>query len=60
MNRLNYFNPYQSKSGHHEDQLTRAYLPESEPLWKAGRSFVVRNLPWTVEKLGVISRSAAI
>ena len=26
MNRLNYFNPYQSKSGHHEDQLTRAYL----------------------------------
>jgi len=26
MNRLNYFNPYQSKSGYHEDQLTRAYL----------------------------------
>lgn len=26
MNRLNYFNPYQSKDGSHEDQLTRAYL----------------------------------
>ena len=26
MNRLNYFNPYQSKTGEHEDQLTRAYL----------------------------------
>jgi hypothetical protein len=26
MNRLNYFNPYQSKESHHEDQLTRAYL----------------------------------
>lgn len=26
MNRLNYFNPYESKKGHHEDQLTRAYL----------------------------------
>lgn len=26
MERLNYFNPYQSKTGYHEDQLTRAYL----------------------------------
>ena len=26
MNRLNYFNPYDSKAGSHEDQLTRAYL----------------------------------
>ena len=26
MNRLNYFNPYQSKESHHEYQLTRAYL----------------------------------
>ncbi len=26
MNRLNYFNPYNSKSHAHEDQLTRAYL----------------------------------
>ena len=26
-------------------------IPESEPLWKAGRGFVVRDLPWTVEKL---------
>lgn len=26
-------------------------LPESEPLWKAGRGFVVRDLPWTAEKL---------
>jgi len=26
MNRLNIFNPYQSKTGEHEDQLTRAYL----------------------------------
>ena len=29
-------------------------LPESEPLWHAGRGFVVRDLPWTVEKLRVI------
>jgi len=29
-------------------------LPESEPLWRAGRGFVVRYLPWTVEKLRVI------
>jgi hypothetical protein len=26
MERLNYFHPYQSKAGSHEDQLTRAYL----------------------------------
>jgi hypothetical protein len=26
MNRLNYFNPYDSKAGSYEDQLTRAYL----------------------------------
>ena len=26
-------------------------LPESERLWRAGRGFVVRDLPWTVEKL---------
>lgn len=26
MNRLNYFNPYQTIEGSHEDQLTRAYL----------------------------------
>src|SRR4051812_41569578 len=26
MNRLNYFNSYQSKEDTHEDQLTRAYL----------------------------------
>jgi len=26
MDRLNYFNPYQSKDGYHEDQLTRSYL----------------------------------
>jgi len=25
-------------------------LPESEPLWHAGRGFFVRDLPWTVEK----------
>jgi hypothetical protein len=30
------------------------HLPESEPLWQAGRGFVVRDLPWTVEKLRVI------
>ena len=29
-------------------------LPESEPLWRAGRGFVVRDLPWTLEKLRVI------
>jgi hypothetical protein len=32
-------------------------LPESEPLWQAGRGFVVRDLPWTVEKLCGIWRS---
>ena len=32
-------------------------LPESEPLWRAGRGFVVRDLPWTVEKLRVIGRT---
>ena len=26
-------------------------LAESERLWRAERGFVVRNLPWTVEKL---------
>ena len=26
-------------------------LPESEPLWKAGRGFVVRDLPWSEAKL---------
>ncbi len=29
-------------------------LLESEPLWRAGRDCVVRDLPWTVEKLRVI------
>jgi DNA modification methylase len=29
-------------------------LAESEPLWKAGRGFVVRDLPWTEEKLRAI------
>jgi Restriction endonuclease len=29
-------------------------LPESEPLWRAGRGFVVRDLPWTEEKLRII------
>jgi hypothetical protein len=29
-------------------------LPESEPLWKAGRGFVVRGLPWSEEKLRVL------
>ena len=32
-------------------------LPESEPLWRAGRGFVVRDLPWTVEKLRAIGRA---
>ena len=26
-------------------------LPENEPLWRAGRGFVVRDLPWSEEKL---------
>jgi hypothetical protein len=26
-------------------------LPENEKLWQVGRGFVVRDLPWTVEKL---------
>jgi hypothetical protein len=29
-------------------------LPEDESLWKIGRGFVVRNLPWTEEKLRAI------
>ena len=29
-------------------------LPEDEALWKAGRGFVVRDLPWTLEKLRAI------
>lgn len=29
-------------------------LKESEPLWKIGRGFVVRDLPWTAEKLRAI------
>ena len=29
-------------------------LPESEPLWKAGRGFVIRDLPWSEEKLCAI------
>lgn len=29
-------------------------LPESEPLWKTGRGFVVRDLPWTEDKLRAI------
>jgi DNA modification methylase len=28
-----------------------AKLEESEPLWKIGRGFIVRDLPWTEEKL---------
>ena len=27
------------------------HLKEDEKLWKAGRGFVVRDLPWTIEKL---------
>jgi len=29
-------------------------LPESEPLWKIGRGFIVRDLPWSEEKLRTI------
>ena len=29
-------------------------MKESEPLWKIGRGFVVRDLPWTEEKLRVL------
>ena len=29
-------------------------LKESEPLWKIGRGFVVRDLPWTPEKLRLL------
>ncbi len=31
-------------------------LPEREPLWRAGRGFVVRDLPRTEEKLRAIPR----
>ena len=30
---------------------TGCHLPENEKLWQAGRGFVVRDLPWTLEKL---------
>ena len=39
---------------HGQTPAQRLHLPESEPLWRAGRGFVVRDLPWTVEKLRVI------
>jgi hypothetical protein len=39
---------------HGQTPARRLHLPESEPLWQAGRGFVVRDLPWTVEKLRVI------
>ena len=29
-------------------------LPEGEELWAIGRGFIVRNLPWTEEKLRVL------
>ena len=29
-------------------------LPEKKPLWKIGRGFLVRDLPWTVEKLRIL------
>jgi len=29
-------------------------LPENENLWRTGRGFVVRDLPWTIEKLRAI------
>ena len=29
-------------------------LPENEKLWRVGRGFVVRDLPWTIEKLKAI------
>jgi DNA modification methylase len=29
-------------------------VKESEPLWKIGRGFVVRDLPWTPEKLRIL------
>ncbi len=29
-------------------------LPENESLWRVGRGFVVRDLPWTIEKLKAI------
>jgi site-specific DNA-methyltransferase (adenine-specific) len=30
------------------------HLPEDEALWRAGRGFVVRNLPWTAQKLRLL------
>jgi hypothetical protein len=42
---------------HGQTPARRLHLPESEPLWRARRGFVVRDPPWTVEKLRVIWRS---
>jgi SAM-dependent methyltransferase len=33
---------------------THTTLREKESLWKIGRGFVVKNLPWTVDKLRII------
>jgi hypothetical protein len=35
------------------------YLPESEPLWRAGRGFVVRDLPWMVENCALFGVAAS-
>ena len=43
---------------HGQTPARRLHLPESEPLWRAGRGFVVRDLPWTVEKLHVNSAAS--
>jgi site-specific DNA-methyltransferase (adenine-specific) len=32
-------------------RLRKMGLPESEPLWNAGRGFILRDLPWTLERL---------
>ena len=33
-------------------------LPENENLWRAGRGFVVRDRPWTIQKLKAIPLGA--
>jgi hypothetical protein len=38
---------------HGQTPARHLHLSESEPLWRAGRGFVVRDLPWTVEKLHI-------
>src|ERR1035437_8849073 len=44
---------------HGQTPVRRLHLPESEPLWRAGRGFVVRDLPWMLGLCAASSSGAA-